>query len=154
MNSWVTWTRHKRYSRRFATLWQKFGEFEPGSNFFAWACRIAYFEVLEFRRRRRRQRLTFNEGLSTTLSRDLSEREGVLQFRRTALPDCMERLPAADRELIQQRYARGETILAIAQRTGRPAHTLYKALGRIRRTLMKCIDETVAETAKPPKSHP
>ena len=135
-----------------ATLWQKFGEFEPGSNFFAWACRIAYFEVLEFRRSRRRQRLTFNEGLLETLSRDVPERDGVLQFRRTALPDCMERLPAADRELIEQRYAGGETVLAIAQRIGRPARTLYKALGRIRRTLMKCIDDTLTETGKPPKS--
>ena len=105
-----------------ATLWQKFGEFQPGSNFFAWACRIAYFEVLEFRRRRRRQRLTFNEGLLETLSRDLTEREGVLQARRVALPDCMERLPVVDRELIEQRYAGGETILEIAQRTGRPVH--------------------------------
>jgi RNA polymerase sigma-70 factor, ECF subfamily len=135
-----------------AVLWQKFGEFEPGSNFFAWACRIAYFEVMEFRRNCRRQRLTFNEGLLETLSRDVSARENVLQARRLALPDCMERLPTVDRELIEQRYAGGETVLEIAERTGRPVHALYKALGRIRRTLMKCIDETLAESGKPPKS--
>jgi RNA polymerase sigma-70 factor (ECF subfamily) len=135
-----------------ATLWQKFDEFEPGSNFFAWACRIAYFEVLEFRRRRRRHRLTFNEGLLATLSSDLVEREGVLQARRMALPDCMERLPVVDRELVEQRYAGGETILEIAERTGRSVHALYKALGRIRRTLMKCIEDSVAETGQPPKS--
>ena len=134
-----------------ATLWQKFDEFQSGSNFFAWACRIAYFEVLDFRRRCRRQRLTFSEGLLETLSRDLSAREGVLQARRLALPDCMERLPVVDRELVEQRYAGGETVLEIAQRTGRPVHALYKALGRIRRALMKCIDDTVAETGEPPR---
>jgi len=41
---------------------------------------------------------------------------------------------------------------AHAERTGRPVHALYKALGRIRRTLMKCIEDSVAETGQPPKS--
>ncbi|MBN1395401.1 MAG: hypothetical protein JW959_10290 [Pirellulales bacterium] len=31
------------------TLWEKFGEYRPGSNFFAWSCRVAYFEVLKHR---------------------------------------------------------------------------------------------------------
>jgi len=48
-----------------------------------------------------------------------------------------------DRELIELRYAGEETILEIAsERVGSP-NTLYKALERIRRTLMKCIEETI-----------
>ena len=30
-------------------LWEKFGEFTPGSQFGAWACRIAYFKALKYR---------------------------------------------------------------------------------------------------------
>ena len=134
-----------------ATLWQKFGEFQRGTNFFAWACSTAYYEVMEYRRCCRRDRLLFSPDLMHTLSDALPAREGVLQARRGALPDCMERLPANDRELIEQRYAGGETVLEIAQRTGRPAQALYKALGRIRRTLMKCIDDALTESGKPAK---
>ncbi len=130
------------------TLWQKFGEFEAGSNFFAWACRVAYFEVLKYRQTRRRDRLRFGEGLLETLSNETLSNESsvgdrLLRARRMALPDCVAKLPPADRELMEQRYAGDETIQEIAQRTGRPANTLYKALERIRHTLMTCIEETV-----------
>src|SRR5436190_18410489 len=37
-------------------LWNKFGEFQPGSNFFAWASRIAYYEVLTLMKQKRRSR--------------------------------------------------------------------------------------------------
>ena len=33
-------------------LWNKFGEFSAGSNFFAWASRVAYFEVLSLMKQR------------------------------------------------------------------------------------------------------
>ena len=135
-----------------ATLWQKFDEFQPGSNFFAWACRIAYFEVLEFRRRRRRQRLTFNEGLLETLSRDLSERQGICKPAAWRCRIAWNGSRSWIEELVEQRYAGGETILEIAQRTGRPVHALYKAFGRIRRALMKCIDDTVGDTGERPRN--
>jgi RNA polymerase sigma-70 factor, ECF subfamily len=130
------------------TLWQKFGEYRPGSNFFAWACRVAYFEVLRFRQDHRRDRLRFNDDVLQLLAEERPAGEGLLQNRRLALPDCMEKLPTSDRELIEQRYASEETILEIARRTGRPANTLYKALERIRRTLMKCIEDAVSEEKK------
>ena len=129
-------------------LWQKFDEFRPGSSFLAWACRVAYFEVLKYRQNRRRDRLRFDDGLLRTLADERSAGEGVLQARRAALPECMEKLPPNDRELVEERYGSDETILEIARRTGRPANTLYKALERIRRTLMTCIETDLAEKAK------
>ncbi len=36
------------------TLWEKFDEFEEGTNFGAWACRIAWFKVLDFQQKRQR----------------------------------------------------------------------------------------------------
>ena len=127
------------------TLWQKFDEYRPGGNFFAWACRVAYFEVLKFRQTHRRDRLRFNDELLHTLAEERSAGEGLLEARRAALPGCVDQLPPKDRELIGLRYAGEETILEIARRTGRPANTLYKALERIRRTLMKCIDAATEE---------
>jgi len=126
------------------TLWQKFDGFQPGGNFFAWACRVAYFEVLKFRQTARRDRLRFSDDLLETLAEERSASEEILQPRRAALPDCVDKLPPGDRELVDQRYGSEESILDIARRTGRSVNTLYKTLERIRRTLMKCIEEAVS----------
>ncbi len=125
------------------TLWRKFDEFRPGSNFLAWACRVAYFEVLKFRQNTRRDRLRFNDELLRILAEERSAGEELLRARRQALPGCIERLPPNDRELVHLRYDSEETIQELSRRTGRSANTLYKALERIRRTLMKCIEETI-----------
>ena len=130
------------------TLWQKFDDYEPGSNFFAWACRVAHFEVLKFRQTHRRDRLCFGDDLLDVLAEERAAGEGVLHSRRSALPDCMKKLPPMDRELIEVRYAGEVTIQQIADRTGRQPNTLYKALERIRRTLMRCIEETIARSEK------
>jgi RNA polymerase sigma-70 factor (ECF subfamily) len=127
------------------TLWQKFEEYEPGSNFYAWACRVAYFEVLRFRQSHRRDRLRFSDALVDTLVQERSTSEELLQRRRSAVPGCMKKLPDADRELVEFRYGSEETVLQIAHRTGRQSNTLYKALERIRRTLMKCIEEAARD---------
>src|SRR4029079_5511941 len=44
-------------------LWNKFAEFEPGSNFFAWASRIAYYEVLSLMKQKRRSHTVSDEAL-------------------------------------------------------------------------------------------
>ena len=44
-------------------LWNKFAEFQPGSNFFAWASRIAYYEVLSLMKQQRRWRTFSDEAL-------------------------------------------------------------------------------------------
>lgn len=126
------------------TLWQKFGEFQPGSNFFAWACRIAYFEVLKYRQTHRRDRLQFNDDLLETIAEERSASEELLQARRRALAGCLEKLAPRDRALIKDRYAGSLTVLEIARQSGRPVNTLYKALERIRRALMHCIEKNAA----------
>jgi len=129
------------------TLWQKFEEFQPGSNFFAWACRVAYFEVLKHRQSHRRDRLQFNDELLETIADERSGCEELLQLRRRALTGCLQKLPQRDRTLVEQRYAGSQTVLDIARQTGRQANTLYKALERIRRALMHCIDKTLATSS-------
>src|SRR4029079_16308299 len=45
-------------------LWNKFNEFRPDSNFFAWASRIAYFEVLNLMKLKRRGPVLSEESLN------------------------------------------------------------------------------------------
>jgi RNA polymerase sigma-70 factor (ECF subfamily) len=51
-------------------LWEKMKDFEPGTNFGAWACTVARYKVLEHRRReaRRNGLLIFNDDLCRAIA--------------------------------------------------------------------------------------
>jgi RNA polymerase sigma-70 factor, ECF subfamily len=137
-------TAQEIFQETSVVLWQKYDEFETGSNFFAWACRIAYFEVLKHRQAHRRDKLCFNDALLETIAVERTEAEDALQARRLVLPGCMQKLRPADRELVERRYAGSCSMQEVAEKMHRPLNTIYKALERIRRTLMKCIETTMA----------
>jgi RNA polymerase sigma-70 factor, ECF subfamily len=127
------------------TLWEKYGEFQSGGNFFAWACRVAYFKALQSHQARRRDRMQFDDSLLQAIAEERAGMEDVLQAQQIALPHCIQKLPPGDRELIEQRYGNSKTVPEIAKLTGRSINTLYKVFERIRRALMKCIEKTVTQ---------
>src|SRR5258708_34795217 len=91
------------------TLWRKAGEFQPGTNFLAWACKAAYFHVLTYRRGMRRDRLVFNDEVFAYLAERPSERirERSPGLRATALRGCPDKLAPHSRRLLEVRYAAG-----------------------------------------------
>lgn len=131
-------------------IWKKCDRFEPGTNFFAWVCRIASYEVLKYRERRRRDKLQFSEHFLTAVSREVVELDGQTEERRKALQACLGKLRSDDRELIRHRYASGRNGKAVAEMLDRPANSVYQSLGRIRRALLECIQRrlTAAETGQ------
>lgn len=128
-------------------IWKKCGQFQPGTNFLAWAAAIVNYEVLKYRTRRVRDKLVFSEEFLASVAAEAVERSEELEQRRTALKDCIQKLRNQDRDLIQQRYAPGETGKNLAEQIGRPANSVYQSLGRIRRTLMECIQRRLAAEA-------
>ncbi|MDG2124126.1 MAG: sigma factor, partial [Verrucomicrobiales bacterium] len=45
------------------TLFEKFGDFEMGTDFRAWAFRVAYFKVMQARQRYARSKLVFDDAI-------------------------------------------------------------------------------------------
>ena len=125
-------------------IWSKCAKFQPGTNFLAWVSQIANFEVMKFRTRKRREKLVFSDEFLETVAQTSLERSEELESRRAALTDCLNKLRPKDRELIQQRYAPGERGKHLAQQIGRPANSVYQSLGRIRRSLLDCIQQRLA----------
>ena len=123
-------------------LWEKFGEFEPGTDFFAWAAAVVRFQVLAHRQRQRRSRLQFSTEFIETVSRQLIDRSEQLERRHDALAGCLRKLRDRDRELIELRYAPGVTTKEVAQRVNRPIGGVYKALNRIENALIRCVQRT------------
>ena len=122
-------------------LWEKFDEFEPGTNFLAWARRIAYLKVLEHHRLGRGQAKLLRERFfqvadaAYTTAKD----DGHLLKERLALRACSEKLHHRDREIIACVYERNLSLKNTAAELGRPTNTVYKAMSRIRRTLAECV---------------
>lgn len=120
-------------------VWTKWRDFRPGTNFLAWACRIASYEVLKFREKRRRDRQLFGTEFVDAVARDWPLRADDVDARRNALAECLQKLRPKDRDLIRRRYAPGASGMLLAEESGRPKNSIYQSLGRIRRALHECI---------------
>ena len=130
-------------------IWRKFDRFELGTNFLAWACQIANYEVLKYRERRRRDRHLFSDEFVRQVASDAIEQADELEQRRQQLAVCLSKLRNKDRELIQQRYSVGESGKSVAELLGRPINSVYQSLSRIRRTLLECVNRQTQAQATP-----
>ena len=73
-----------------------------------------------------------------------SLRFAIERQRNAALEECIQKLPAAERILIQQRYQGAADIEELIQTCGMSRRTLFRTLQRIRRLLHDCINQRVA----------
>ncbi|MBI2950001.1 MAG: sigma-70 family RNA polymerase sigma factor [Verrucomicrobia bacterium] len=127
---------------------EKFDEFQPGTDFVAWACQIAYWEVRAARQKFARAKVVFDDAVLEAVAKTAVEMTPELSERHEALAKCLEKLHPRDRELIITRYEPGGGVEAAAQRTGRTIVAAYKALARIRKLLQDCVSlQLKTETA-------
>jgi RNA polymerase sigma-70 factor (ECF subfamily) len=66
-----------------------------------------------------------------------------------ALANCMKRLSASARRLLQFRYDEGLTAAAISDRTGRTPDAIYQNLARIHRALRECVEQSLSRLRNP-----
>lgn len=125
-------------------LWRKFDQYQPGTAFDRWACRIAYYEVLKFRDRKGHQEKLFSSEFVEALARDAEAAMDLLEARREALHGCLKKLSDKDRQLVMHRYEENATTPGVAASFGRSVQGTRKALHRIRMALLACIERTLA----------
>jgi RNA polymerase sigma-70 factor (ECF subfamily) len=125
-------------------LWKKAAEFAPGTDFTAWACRIAQFQVMAFRKRHQRTREYFDDALLAQLAEDATiQMEGV-DDRQHALLECVKTLKPAARDLVARRYEPGGSVNVMAERSGRSPKAVSEALRRVREALLRCIERRLS----------
>lgn len=125
-------------------LWRDFARFEPGTNFAAWACKVAFHQVLAWRKRQSRDRLRFSFEFLEAVSEESIAAADRLESRANYLRGCLEKLPAKNRELLRLRYAEGCSMDELARRLGRTIGALYRVLSRIRKVLHVCVNRSFA----------
>lgn len=128
-----------------AVLWKKIDEFEPGTRFDQWAFRTARYKVLNFQKKKARDRLNFSDELQETIA---DESALVLQTegRIDALETCVEKLPPEHRKVLKLRYEPGATSRSVAGQTGRSESAISRTLSRIYQSLLHCMRSAEGKT--------
>jgi RNA polymerase sigma-70 factor (ECF subfamily) len=130
-------------------LWRAFHTFRPGAEFLPWALGIAKHQMLRLRRSRRKDRHVFSDDLMAILADEAAAMAPEIAPREQALAECMKRLTKRQRQLIEWFYGQGLVAAQIAGRWNRSIHAVYKALKMVRRVLLECIEQKLAEGCKP-----
>jgi len=126
-------------------LWRKMEDFEPGSDFGAWARKCAYFQSLAFLRDRKRDRHLFDDDLLSQFADEATDAEHEAGERILAMRDCLTRLPDRHRQLINLRYGQNQSVQQLAKDADKKESAMKMMLMRIRQSLHTCIDLKLKE---------
>lgn len=124
-------------------LWEQFDDYDPDKDFGAWARSIAYYQVLTYRKQSGRRAAMLSSVALEKLASE-AEQVGDLSPRHSALAECLDRLTAAQRELLVQCYGGEESIQQLAQAMGRSVNAIHQSLFRLRKSLYHCVEQRLA----------
>lgn len=125
-------------------LWREFPAFKIGTNFAAWAYKIAFNRVRAWRTRQSREGKRLSATLTLEISDELISGQHLYDARLAVLSGCIQALKPHHRELLCRRYERGESVESLARSMGQSEEAIYKMLSRIRRQLFESVTCQVA----------
>jgi RNA polymerase sigma-70 factor (ECF subfamily) len=117
----------------------KFDDFVEGTDFVAWACQIAWWQVRAARQKFARSKVIFDDDVLEAAAPQFALMAREVDARHEALGNCLQKLHPRDRELVLTRYERGHGVEEAAKRSGRSMEAAYRALNRIRKLLADCV---------------
>ena len=125
------------------TMWQKFDDFQQGTDFLAWSRTIAYYRILEYRNRHKRDCRLFQPEIFEALRKQAEENFSDSDHYRSLLTLCLKKLKDGDLNLIYQKYSHCLSIKEISRQYGRSTQAVYRSIGRIHDLLRRCIKQKI-----------
>ena len=125
-------------------LCRKANDFKLGTNFTAWSCTVAHYQILSYRKSLGRDRLVFADEVVAIIDERENEsemREGVLSHLRY----CLEAMSSDNQVFIKLRYEGGLSMEQIATEVGKKVVTVRVKLHRLRRSLRDCVQNRLQE---------
>ncbi len=120
--------------------WQDYDSTRP---MVPWVRGIAQNVVRNFYKRRRRRGTFLSEDTIAAVSVTQHRLSAQIDRRLQELPDCLQKLTAEQRALLERCYGQRGSIKATAEAKQLDPNVLYKQLERIRRTLFECLEQSV-----------
>jgi RNA polymerase sigma-70 factor (ECF subfamily) len=126
-------------------MWQKFDQFQPGTNFFSWACRVIHLTSKDYLKRQGREKLRFCDEFLDRVAVETTDRQDELAEREKALSQCIAKLRDKQRQILNLRYQQGQTIDQIANSFGVSDKAIYQSLSRMYKGLSDCVGRQLAK---------
>ena len=120
-------------------LWKESRQYQPGTNFKAWAFRIAHFQYMAYRQRRLRDKVVFSDEIINRLAMESRQLDEDYDGRAAALARCLEKIQPRSREALRLRYADDVAVQEMATRMNRTSNAVSQLLFRARHWLIQCI---------------
>lgn len=129
------------------TIYDKFAEFTQGTDFLAWAMRIAWWKVRAARQKFARSKVVFSDEVMEAVAHTAESMavSGQTSAMHDALSSCLQKLNERDRRMILTRYESDGGVERAALVSGRSLQAAYKALMRIKQVLHDCVLNNVSK---------
>jgi RNA polymerase sigma-70 factor, ECF subfamily len=135
-------------------LWQQIERFEPGTDFVAWACRIAHFKVMKLRDAAKRHRVKLDDAVIELLATESIEEQRAdhrlaaerYERNRLALVSCLDELSERNRNILLLHYQGGQSLATIGSTIDRTANAVAQLFHRIRSALRTCVQRRLADS--------
>lgn len=124
-------------------LLKKARDYQSGTNFAAWAFRVARFEIMTWRRKAGRSRLTFDDDLIAQMAEVAEHQDEFYLNRVDALKHCLLKLPERQQSMIRRRYLEEWSVADLARETGDNANAISQLLFRARQNLLNCMERAL-----------
>jgi RNA polymerase sigma-70 factor, ECF subfamily len=133
-----------------AVMWQKFDQFQPGTNFAAWGVQVMRYRILDYRRARARsKRVLMEDSLFEALLEDLPSVQDEGALRVEALRKCQALLDDRAKRIVQMRYESNTPVEKIASQLKLSRRQVHRVLGQITDVLLRCMRRSLAEGGHP-----
>ena len=126
-------------------LWRDANRVEAVADFRSWVYRVAFNQVLAFRKRRVRDRLHFDDTLLDQLAGDMQSQGDQTTSHQAALQLCARKLPDKGRRLLAMRYTSALSVRVIAEQLGSTVAAVSKSLYRVRMVLRDCVRDALSK---------
>lgn len=128
-----------------STMWKKFDQFEMGTDFASWGARIAYYQIMNYRKKKSRDILSFNENVFKQITEVAEKKYLEADERIEMLRDCIRKLKHNDQVLLKARYEQNNSVKSLAMQLKKSIQYVYKHISRIHTLLNLCIKKQIRE---------
>jgi RNA polymerase sigma-70 factor (ECF subfamily) len=124
-------------------LLHRFSDFQIGTNFLAWARKVAFYEILKFRKKQHRQPLAFTEETLQAIAAYVEKESSHTEQMLDVLGRCLSKLNIREQQLIVLRYEDGATTQSVSEKLGVSIYSIYRAIERVQGILLRCVHRSM-----------
>jgi RNA polymerase sigma-70 factor (ECF subfamily) len=122
------------------TMWQKYSDCQPIDDFVAWGMQIAYYKILDHRKRQKSNaHVQFNSELFEKMVPLVQKIHAASDHRIDKLKRCLQFLNEREFKLVDLRYYQNITPKQIAGLLGMSILNVYKSMSRVHGRLLECM---------------